>query len=45
MIAGQDIDSRVRILLDAADQRREVERIDPDGELTEDEAEPDSGDA
>ncbi len=38
MIAGQDLDSRVRILLDAMDQRREVERIDPDGLLTEDDA-------
>jgi 2-oxo-3-hexenedioate decarboxylase len=38
MIAGQDIDARVRILLDAADQRREVERIDPEGLLSEDEA-------
>src|SRR5688500_13675902 len=37
MIAGQ-VDARVRILLDAQDQRREVERIDPDGLLTEDEA-------
>ena len=38
MIAGQDIDARVRILLDAAEQRREVDRIDPEGALTEDEA-------
>ena len=29
MIAGRDIDSRVQILLNAARDRREVERIDP----------------
>jgi 2-oxo-3-hexenedioate decarboxylase len=35
MIAGQDIDSRVRTLLDAMHERREVERIDPEGALSE----------
>ena len=34
----QQLDERVRTLLDAEAQRREVGRIDPDGTLTEDEA-------
>ncbi len=38
MTASQEIDSRVQTLLDAKRERREVERIDPEGALSEDEA-------
>lgn len=38
MVAGTELDPRVRTLLDAAEQRREVDRIDPEGRLTEHEA-------
>jgi 2-keto-4-pentenoate hydratase len=38
MVAGQAIDQRVQVLLDAAAQRHEVDRIDPNGELSEHDA-------
>jgi len=38
MIAGQELDARVRTLIDAVDQRREIDRIDPEGRLSEEEA-------
>ncbi len=38
MVVGQELDVRVRSLLDAEAERREIERIDPEGALSEDEA-------
>ncbi|HLF71585.1 MAG TPA: fumarylacetoacetate hydrolase family protein [Dehalococcoidia bacterium] len=38
MATNIELDPRVRVLLDAEAQRREVDRIDPDGALSEDEA-------
>jgi 2-oxo-3-hexenedioate decarboxylase len=38
MVVGESLDARVRMLVDAQDNRREIDRIDPDGKLTEDEA-------
>ncbi len=38
MTTNDQIDSRVRTLLEAEAERREIDRIDPDAELSEDEA-------
>jgi 2-oxo-3-hexenedioate decarboxylase len=38
MVVSQEIDPRVRALLDAEANRTEINRIDPNGELTEEEA-------
>jgi len=38
MVISEQLDARVRILLDAQAERREVERIDPNNELSEEEA-------
>lgn len=38
MVAGQQVDPRVRALLEAEAGRQEIERIDPEGALSEDEA-------
>jgi len=38
MVAGQQLDGRVRKLLDAEAERRVVDRVDPEGALSEDEA-------
>lgn len=38
MEKSDQVDSRVRVLLDAESDRREVERIDPDGKLSEEDA-------
>lgn len=38
MTVSEKLDARVRLLLDAAANRKEVERIDPKSELSEDEA-------
>ena len=38
MVISEKLDARVRTLLDAVANRQEVERIDPNGELSEDQA-------